>query len=327
MPNFQLTSDGIVEGSRVKGLDIRTDGIRLRGIRLQGYADPDAHLQSEIYALELWRRIVEVYSRTAITNPDDKLIALSGMARWMAHRIGTPDDPAPYVAGLWRTHLASQLLWKIEPVYRAIDSVFVHASTAPDGYRAPSFSWAAVDADKGHGITYAEVTDRDLFIEVEDVSITPTSTANEYGMISTGHIYLRGKLRKAALSPKPKGRFGWKLVDREELDLEEHTNVYLDCPARESNSIFGPDAGIFVLPAAKGERTALMESKYTICLLLQLVKRHESGPAYKRIGLTKLSPWADSGTADKILDVFQSDIDMPHQGYDPETGMHRILII
>lgn len=249
------------------------------------------------------------------------------MARWMAPKIGTPAQPPEYVAGLWRKHLASQLLWKVEPVFREIDSVFVHVSTAPKEYRAPSFSWAAIDADKGHGITYAEVTDQDLFIEVDDVSITHRDRANEYGLISSGHIYLRGKLRKATLSQKPKGRFGWNLVDREELDLEEHSNVYLDCLARDSASIFGPEADIFVLPCAKGERTASIESKYIICLILQLVRSHPSGPAFRRVGLTKLSPWADNGAVHKILDVFQSDVAMPHQGYDAKTGMHRILIV
>lgn len=331
MPNFQLTSDGIVEESRLKGLNPITDGKRLRRIRLQGHEDPDLHLQPEIYPLELWRRIVEVYSKTAITNPGDKMIALSGMARWMARKIGTPERPAEYVAGMWRTHLASQLLWRIEPVFRESekDSFFEHPSTDPDKYRAPSFSWASINAEKGHGVTYADITDRDLFIEVESVTITLESDADEYGMISSGDLILRGKLRKTTFHKKPKGRFGWKLVDREELDAEEHTNVYLDCPTRDSQHIQGPEAGVYVVPAAKGERTASEESKYLTCLILQLVKGHERGPAFKRIGLTKLSPWADNKALrdQKILEVFPSDIDMPHQGYDAETGMHRILII
>jgi len=252
------------------------------------------------------------------------------MARWMASKIGTPDKPSVYVAGMWRIHLASQLLWKVDPVFEEAGSVFLHNATAPDKYRAPSFSWASIDANEGYGITYAEFTDRDLLIEVEEVETTSEEQSDEYGLISAGHIYLRGKLRKAKLFKKSKdafkGRFGWKLTNREELDAEEHTNVYLDSYRRDQNDIFGDEAGIYVLPAAKGERTALMESKYIICLLLQLLKEHDKS-TYRRIGLTKLSPWADSGTVHKILDVYPSDVDMPHQGYDAKTGMHRILII
>ncbi|KAF1949897.1 HET-domain-containing protein [Byssothecium circinans] len=329
MPNFQLTSDGIIEESRLKGLDPEADGRRLRRIRLQGFDDPDTHLQPVIYALELWRRIVEVYSRTAITNPEDKLIALSGMARWMARKIGKPDKPAEYVAGLWRVHLASQLLWRTDTVFRQFDSTFECLTTATEEYRAPSFSWASIDAEKGHGITYADITDRDLFISVEEVSIKPKSDDNEYGMISSAHIILQGKLRKATLFRRPKGRFGWRLVDREALDGEEHTNVYLDCPARDGDSILGPDADVYVVPAAKGERTASEESKYLTCLILQLVKGHPMGNVFRRIGLTRLSPWADHVAVhnDSLLEVYGSDVDMPHQGYDPQTGMHRILLI
>lgn len=339
MPNFQLTGHGIVDESRLKGLKLKADGGRLRRMRLQGFPDPDPHLQPTIWGLELWRRIVEVYSKTAITNPEDKLIALSGMARWMAQKIGSPNNPAKYVAGLWELHLASQLLWRTEPVFRENirenDSYFEHLSTAPEEYRAPSFSWASIDTEKGHGITYAEVTDRDLLIEVDQVEITPKSEANEYGMVSSGHLFLRGKLRKAnlfnlpELPKRPKGRFGWKLVDRENLDTEEHTNVYLDCPARDKDSILGPDAGVYIVPAARGDRTASEESKYLTCLILQLIKGHARNPAFRRIGLTKLSPWADNKALhqQKILEVYGSDVDMPHHGYDPETGMHRILIV
>lgn len=250
----------------------------------------------------------------------------------MAPRIRTSKQPAEYVAGLWRTHLASQLLWKVEPVFQEVDSTFEHRTTAPTEYRAPSFSWAAVDAEKGNGITYAEITDQDLFIEVEDVKITPKLPTNEYGLILSGQISVRGKLRKAILSHKPKGRFGWTLADREELGHEEHNNVYLDCLARDGERIFGPDAGVCILPAALGERTATKESKYIICLLLQLVKEDTcDGPItmYKRIGLTKLSPWADNSAVQslRILEAFDSDVTIPNQGYDWETGTHRILII
>ncbi|KAF2643374.1 hypothetical protein P280DRAFT_488422 [Massarina eburnea CBS 473.64] len=311
---------------------------RLRRIRLQGLPDPDEHLQPVIYALEHWRRIVEVYTRTTITKPEDKLIALSGMASWMARKIGKPEEPAQYVAGLWRVHLASQLLWRSETLFRENKSTFEHWTTAPEEYRAPSFSWASIDTENGHGITYAEITDRDLLIEVEDVEIKPKSDTNEYGMILSGHITLLGKLRKAELFTIPlKGRFGWRLVDREglneedrkALNKEEHTVVYLDCPARDGESILGPDAGVYIVPAAKGDRTASEKSKYLICLILQRDKRNLRGDVFKRIGLTRLSPWGDHIALhdDRILEVHKSDGGMLQQGYNPKTGMHRIRLV
>lgn len=340
IPNFQLTIDGIREGSRLKGLDIVKDGSWLRRMRLNEYEEPDPHLQPGIYTLELWRRIVEVYSNTAVTNPEDKLIALSGMARWMSRQIEeisrSPADSKikitgseQYVAGLWTVHLASQLLWLVEPVFREIDSEFMYFTTAPKRYRAPSWSWASIDAHKGNGIKYAEITDTDLLISIEDVSIAPSKGSDEFGLLDDAHMTIWGKLRKAVISEKAKGRFGWRLVEREGLNEEEHTIMYLDCPERDRSRIMGHMADIFVVPAARGERTAPESSKYLTCLILQLDKNHKKGVVFRRVGVTKLSPYADHNALDKlkILEAYPSDISMPHRGYDPETGMHRIMIV
>jgi hypothetical protein len=358
IPNYQLTPDGIRAGSRLKGLNASTDGVWLRKMRLRGSKDPDPHLQPGIYALELWRRIVEVYSRTAVTQPGDKLIALSGMARWMSKEIEespkaavvqttgsaeTSDHGLPkttqYVAGLWALHLASQLLWYVEPTFRHADSTFEHLTSAPEPtmYRAPSFSWAAIDAEKGNGIKYGEVTDQDLLIMVEEISVTPRSGSDEFGMLDRGaYIELQAKLRKAVLFKKPPDRFGWRLIDRVNIDKEEHTDVYLDCPTRDgtgndNEGILGHNAGIFVVPAAFTDRRTPRESKYLTCLIIQLDKKHEAGPVFKRVGLTKLSPYGDHKALydREILKPYDSDIGMLPEGvpYDPATGMHRIRLI
>lgn len=343
MPNFQLTSGGIIEESRLKGLEVNEDGARLRNIRLNSYKEPDVHMRPKIYALELWRRIVEVYTKTAITNSEDKLIALSGMAKLMADKIGSKRARAQYAAGLWKLHLSSQLLWQVEPVWREVDEIFENVSTSPKAYRAPSWSWAAVDAQRGHGITYGDITDQDLYIEVEHVSVVPRTNSNPFGIVQEKGTYvdLWGKLRKAILYGKPKGRFGWRLVDRgSELDSEEHTNIYLDCPADAAhNQMLGLDhdiSRVYVIPAAKGPRVASEESKYLTCLIVQHQPGHKAGAAvFKRIGVTRLSPWADSEALKKkskhdefkILEFMQSDVDMPYERYDVGRGRHMIRLV
>ncbi|KAF3035217.1 hypothetical protein E8E12_003757 [Didymella heteroderae] len=345
MPNFQLTPGGIInEESRLKGLEVKSDGARLRTMRLANYNEPDRHLGSLRYALELWRRIVEVYSKTHITNSEDKLIALSGMAKLMAGKIGR-NRPARYAAGLWEPLLECQLLWRVEPVWRDVGEYFENLSTTPEIYRAPSWSWASVDAQMGHGITYGDITDRDLLIRVEDVSVRPWTNNNPpFGIVSEKETYIDiwGKLRRAVLYPKEpvaKGRFGWHLVDRGDLDREEHTNIYLDCPGDNAkNGMFGLDhdkSCVYVIPAAVGPRTASNETKYLTCLLVQHYPRHSSGPVFKRIGITKLSQWADSKTLEisegqgiyRILEHEHRDVDMPHLDYDSRTGMHKIRLI
>lgn len=73
--------------------------------------------------------IIEEYTSSALTRPSDKLVALSGVARWTHDRMGFT-----YVCGLWKELLHHQLLWWVRKPKRRLT-----------GYRAPSWSWAAVD--------------------------------------------------------------------------------------------------------------------------------------------------------------------------------------
>lgn len=190
-----------------KGARPDVHGREPRNIRLQGKPEPDGHLVGDgLYELEIWSRIVEDYSKLGLTKAKDKLVALSGIAAYMATGvIGTEAQPASYYAGLWEKHLASQLLWRIEPSFRHSDRSFQHLSRRPRGddgeliYRAPSFSWASVDAQFGRGVTYGEITDQELFIHVDAVYMQLKEDQNLYGELSSGHILLWGHLRKVKL--------------------------------------------------------------------------------------------------------------------------------
>ncbi|PNP40945.1 hypothetical protein TGAMA5MH_06811 [Trichoderma gamsii] len=77
-----------------------------------------------------WRNILGLYSKRTLTEPRDRLVALSGVVGyfadfWLNSR---------YLAGLWEHQLPGCLLWYI-----------TNAAVRPSKYRAPSWSWAAVD--------------------------------------------------------------------------------------------------------------------------------------------------------------------------------------
>lgn len=256
-----------------------------------------------------------MYSKTCLTNAKDKLIALSGIAELMSKQIlGTETEPAIYVAGLWNKHLESQLLWRVEPVFHRKERLFLHPSRRPRDvssfpiYRAPSFSWASVDAEDGSGIVYGEVTDRGLLIELykgDDAVVTEKESKNDFGLVTGGHVLVWGRLRRINMSKEDKGRYSWHLVNRKlrevNLDGETHRNVYLDSPEDDEQlyDIFGSDKDIYCVPAAYGGRAEAEDSRYIICLLLQLAEDDKKIPqgwdrtkrqgTYRRIGLTKLS--------------------------------------
>ncbi|KZM22379.1 hypothetical protein ST47_g6488 [Ascochyta rabiei] len=324
MSNFKLTNRGIVEVPRLKALNI--DNYPVNADHAQPQAgDSDNVVRLTDPALKDWARIIETYSKTSITKLEDRLIALSGMAKMMAEK-----SMDQYVAGLWRTNLASQLLWRVEPHFDYLSKDFSNPAKSPDGYRAPSFSWAAIEVD-GHGVMYTDRTYRRLFITIDDVKVEPHDKNNKFGLVDEAKIRLYCKLREAKIrSVGTNGRYEWQLVGRgrdKALNRELHTNIYLDCPLRDKDCISTSGKTVYVVPAA------IDQTGDMICLILRLQDK-ETG-VFTRMGITKLSPFWDKlamdeteDTRHRILEVYPGDIDLPHDGvYDEDEGRHRICLI
>ncbi|KAL1857108.1 hypothetical protein Daus18300_010451 [Diaporthe australafricana] len=98
----------------------------------------DSHFDyNEVYGdhFTRWHKILNQYTVRQLTNPDDKLIALSGVAQYFKRIF--PDDY--YIAGLWKSRLATELLWAM-----------VHGASKEDWqtrnktHRHLSFSWVSV---------------------------------------------------------------------------------------------------------------------------------------------------------------------------------------
>ena len=90
-------------------------------------------------ALRIWAEILQSYTACNITVPQDKFIAIAGLAE-LFH----PILQSRYLAGLWEDDLLFQLLWRVE---LRNESVFGGASkeqTDHEEYIAPSWSWASI---------------------------------------------------------------------------------------------------------------------------------------------------------------------------------------
>ncbi|KAI0323846.1 HET-domain-containing protein [Cubamyces sp. BRFM 1775] len=111
-----------------------------------------------------WLKIVEDYSCRKLSDPSDKLTAISALAEMFAPILG-PE----YAAGLWRRTLLEDLLW--EP--QSSDSGSSRPrSSHPSGYRAPSWSWASADApvrfwSNTAGVPLAELVENTLILQNE----------------------------------------------------------------------------------------------------------------------------------------------------------------
>ncbi|KAK1497048.1 hypothetical protein CTAM01_08060 [Colletotrichum tamarilloi] len=131
-----------------------------------------------------WCNIVNTYTRAKLTFPGDKLIALSAVAKAM--RVLLQDS---YAAGMWRRYLERQLMWSV---------AVGEAQARPSVYRAPSWSWAAVDGHITPGIMDVEAVE--MLIEVQDLHLDYV-TSDTTGLISGGWLQLWGCLKKLELLP------------------------------------------------------------------------------------------------------------------------------
>ncbi|KAK2031940.1 HET-domain-containing protein [Colletotrichum zoysiae] len=109
--------------------------------------------KSKASLYERWGDLVNEYSRRKLTVPDDKLPAISGLARTFGSAL---EDQ--YVAGLWKRDLIRGMLWLTD-----------FEATRPARWRAPSWSWASWDADLGLTLKHSLPLVNQCFIEAVNV--------------------------------------------------------------------------------------------------------------------------------------------------------------
>lgn len=125
-----------------------------------------------------WKAVLETYSEASLTRADDKLVAVSGIAKHFQPLLGNDE----YIAGLWRGALASQLLWSVKDPATSKRAI---------PYRAPSFSWASVEASVEPHTYFAE----NSIMEILHVHITAV-TKDPTGQIKNAFLRLRGSLKE-----------------------------------------------------------------------------------------------------------------------------------
>ena len=144
----------------------------------------------------IWHRLVTQYTKCALTMDEDKLVAISGIAKIFQSKLG--DD---YLAGLWRRILLDELLWQAGP--RENESRG-GTTRRPIEYRAPSWSWASIDGvitPTGHRPDYDY--DKETMAVILDARIFPLSQ-DPTGQVIGGMIRLRGVLYPRTLEIRNK---------------------------------------------------------------------------------------------------------------------------
>ena len=81
-----------------------------------------------------WFELVSMYTSGQLTQPTDRLMGISGIAKKIQNQRGLE-----YLGGLWKHRLVFDLLWTLQE----------KPKPKPTTYRVPSWSWASIDGRVG----------------------------------------------------------------------------------------------------------------------------------------------------------------------------------
>jgi hypothetical protein len=161
-----------------KSLDLSRFEARVQSLnRIGNISQPTA------WPYQIWQHVVMLYMNCGITKPEDKLVAISGIAKHISHMVN--DD---YIAGHWRSKIPVSLLWSVENCIQGNGA----DSVRPSIYRAPSWSWASVE---GRVLFHAQYdTDCKHLTEVLEVKAIAAIPGDSFGQCADAVLRLKGRL-------------------------------------------------------------------------------------------------------------------------------------
>lgn len=137
---------------------------------------------------DYWLHIIAEYGKKLITNPKDKLPALSALASNF-HKVTS----CHYLAGSWQEDLYRTLTWQSIDDNRPVPST----RPATQEYIAPSWSWAAaMHTFRFWNLNYTSRLINDMEIIEAHVKV---SGIDPFGQVDDGYLRIRGRSRYAVI--------------------------------------------------------------------------------------------------------------------------------
>jgi hypothetical protein len=131
-----------------------------------------------------WQWLCTQYSHRILSFPEDKLPAFSGVASAVA-----PKVKSRYLAGLWQANLMHDLFWHPQG-----------AATKSPIYRAPSWSWAALETGPVYWTEPRTCLGKEcrLYCEILEAETYPIGPS-PFGAISGAHLIVRGNVIEVSI--------------------------------------------------------------------------------------------------------------------------------
>jgi hypothetical protein len=131
-----------------------------------------------------WDQLVRIYALRSLTNPDDRLEALAGIAA-----ITAPLWDSKYYAGLWEHDMKSQLGWRLD------NGAFLHDWNWR-GLQAPSWSWASVNGPVCNVVQFVR-SETPRGAKIISCEVTPAHSENPFGRVLSGRLTIEAFIVQA----------------------------------------------------------------------------------------------------------------------------------
>lgn len=192
-------------------------------------------MDSKVYQRDRWFQLIEYYSSRHLTNENDKLPALAGLAADFAQRHHYGDHE--YLAGIWSSQLPSALLW----------NAVASQPWRPQANRAPSWSWASLngaisyDSLKLSNEGFQRKWESTCLIEITDWDCPPIKALQSLIKPSSAVLRVRGLIAELNIGSQLPQNKGSKTSHR--LLSKDGETVGILCPdlprgLMESTSVY-----------------------------------------------------------------------------------------
>ncbi|KAF9631005.1 hypothetical protein BFW01_g1879 [Lasiodiplodia theobromae] len=203
------------ECNTIESSDVINDGISPAHVSRNPPIDYVTDTTCKVYRTKdsehrSWTFTVQWYMMRKLTKPHDKLRAIGGLADYQQKAL---EDQ--YLAGLWRMFIPAGLLWRRVVRLQQGDGDS-GLQDRPIGYRAPSWSWAAIEgeikytdlAEEGGSVECAVLghprsIESIMKLDIVDAAVTLASPNKPFGGVTGGFIKAMGMMKTIQGNFKP----------------------------------------------------------------------------------------------------------------------------
>jgi hypothetical protein len=206
---------------------------------------------------EYWSNMVSLYTLRVLGKWEDRLSAIGGLANKISLNL---DDK--YIAGFWKKSILRDLVWPKMGKNKQ--------SFPPSPYRAPTWSWAAIEAE----ITFNDYPSSRLMVKLLSYQIQPS--ANPFGPPSSGYLRVKAPRIRLHFAKKTRNACTMKNNKGKHFKLNALIDYGMSSTKLKGMKLYG----MFVVKVT--ERMSGTDPPAYSCIIITPVK-NETG-RYRRIG-------------------------------------------